>query len=352
MSSDQSSGTGTSLSESSFGWGPVAAPLALLYGAVTELRGALYGRGWLPQGEAGVPTISVGGIEVGGSGKTPVTEWMLRALLEAGHRPGLLTRGYGRSTRGLVVRRAGELALADTIGDEPAMVVAGGLDVPVAAAARRLEGARALVGEGACDTLVLDDGFAHRALKRDLDIVVLRGERPLGSGHLLPWGSLREPRSGLRRAGVLWFHHKGEGAADAPAWVQAEFPETPVVVSRARPTVPRDLDGAEAPLLGERALVVTGIAHPAPFEASVRRAGAEVVGVKFFRDHHAFDHADVEALLALQATEGASQIVVTPKDAIKLKHLWPDHPLTVLGTQVEVLEGEELLAQKIHEITT
>jgi tetraacyldisaccharide 4'-kinase len=232
------------------------------------------------------------------------------------------------------------------------MVVAGGLDVPVAAAARRLEGARALVGEGACDTLVLDDGFAHRALKRDLDIVVLRGERPLGSGHLLPWGSLREPRSGLRRAGVLWFHHKGEGAADVPAWVQAEFPETPVVVSRARPTAPRDLDGAEAPLLGERALVVTGIAHPAPFEAAVRRAGAEVVGVKFFRDHHAFDHADVEALLALQATEGASQIVVTPKDAIKLKHLWPDHPLTVLGTQVEVLEGEELLAQKIHEITT
>ena len=338
---------GTSPSESSFGWGPLAAPLALLYGAGTGLRGALYGGGWLPCGESGVPTISVGGIEVGGSGKTPVAEWVLRTLMEGGRRPGLLTRGYGRSTRGLVVRRRGEPALAEAIGDEPAMVVAEGLDVPVAAAARRLEGARALVGNEQCDTLVLDDGFAHRALKRDLDIVVLRGELPLGSGHLLPWGSLREPRSGLRRAGVLWFHHKGEGEPGVPAWVETEFPETPVVVSRARPTAPRDLAGGSVPLQGERALVVTGIAHPEPFEASVRRAGAEVMGRKFFRDHHAFDPADVEELLTLQRAEGASHVVVTPKDAIKLRRLWPDDSLTVLGTEVEVLEGEALLTQAI-----
>jgi tetraacyldisaccharide 4'-kinase len=262
--------------------------------------------------------------------------------LEGGKKPGLLSRGYGRQSRGVVVRGRGEAPKPEQIGDEPAMLVASGLDIPVAACAKRLAGAQALRDHDV-STLVLDDGFAHRAMGRDLDIVVLRGEHPSGNGHLLPWGSLREPLSSLRRAGLLWFHFKEGKVADLPPWVKDKFPSTPVVISRALVGEPKSTAGEVLSLSDARVVAATGIAFPEPFFNAVQGLGANVADKLSFRDHHDFTRQDVQDLRERKSQVGAEWVVVTPKDAIKLKKLWSEEDLAVLGVDVEVVAGEAKL---------
>lgn len=322
------------------GPGPWLAPLAPLYGAAVLLRRWAYDRGLATSVRASLPTVAIGGLEAGGSGKTPVTALVLRALLAAGRRPGLLTRGYGRPTTELVVRLPGEPAPPDRVGDEPAMLVAGGLDVALAAYGRRVDGAAAL--EGHVDTLVLDDGFQHRALARDLDVVVLRGEAPFGTGHLLPWGTLREPSTSLARAGVVWLHFRGEAALEPPPWLARLAPSADLVVSRAEP------EGDVAALRGARVIAAAGIARPRDLADALTALGADVVRLEALRDHHAFDAGDARSLAALLHDTGAAALVVTPKDAVKLWPLWSSsQPLWVVGTRPRILHGADALARRL-----
>lgn len=322
------------------GPGPWLAPLAPLYGAAVLLRRFAYDRGLAAIVRPAVTTVAVGGLEAGGSGKTPVTGLVLRALLAAGRRPGLLTRGYGRPTTALAVRLPGEQASPAELGDEPAMLVASGLDVAVAACGRRSEGATALAGR--VDTLVLDDGFQHRALARDLDIVVLRGEAPFGTGHLLPWGTLREPPTSLARAGVVWLHFRREAALEPPAWLARLAPAADLVVSRAEP------EGELAALQGARVVAAAGIARPADLGDALTALGAEVTTLHALRDHHVFDAADARALAALVRADGATALVVTPKDAVKLRPLWSaPPPLWVVGTRPRIVRGADALARRL-----
>jgi tetraacyldisaccharide 4'-kinase len=301
--------------------------------------------------KAPVATFSVGGLEVGGSGKTPVTALLLRALATSGRHPGLLTRGYGRPRGDLVVRLPGEAAEAEAIGDEPAMLVGGGLDVPVAACPSRRLGARALVAAGV-GCLVLDDGFSHRALARDLDIVVLRGERPFGNGHLLPWGTLREPPSSLGRAHIVWLHFRDRAqlCVDKPSWWdRLASASAACVVSVAEPTGAHDAAGNPAQLAGARVVAAAGIASPGDFFASLASLGAEVVESYALADHRRYSCQDVEVLVRTVSAVGAQALVVTPKDAVKVAPLWPaaSVPLWVLGTQPAIVCGGDILAARL-----
>jgi tetraacyldisaccharide 4'-kinase len=325
--------------------GPVGAPFASLYGLVTLIRRLAYDRGWLAAADPGVRTISVGGLEAGGSGKTPVAGFLLRSLVGAGRAPGLLTRGYGRASRGLVVRRVGERADPARLGDEPAMLVRGGLDLPIAACARRVVGAARLVELG-CDTLVLDDGFAHRALARHVDIVVLRGEQPLGNGHLLPWGSLREPPSSLGRADVVWHHFRGE-PGEARARLVERAPGAVHVASSGRPAGPLDAAGNEVLVSGQRVVAAAGIARPTDLSESASRLGLEVVATRAFADHHRYAAADVRRLAALAEAENAAAVLVTEKDAVKLAPIWRGPPLWTIGVRVLIHAGMEQLAARL-----
>lgn len=319
--------------------GPMAAPLAWAFGAAAHARRFAYDRGVLPAEHAGVFTVSVGGLEAGGSGKTPVAGWFLRACREAGFAPGLLTRGYGRATRGLVLAD-GVSAHADEVGDEPAML-ARELRVPVAAVARRIEGARALVGRG-CDALVLDDGFSHRKLRRDLDVVVLRAEAPLSDGRLLPAGTLRESPAGLRRAHVVWLHARSGEARDLPVTLA----ETTLrVSSEDGPAECTDERGERVALAGARVVAACGIARPAGFVRTLERAGASVAELRSFPDHHRYSAQDVEALAALTKSHGAAALVVTAKDAVKLPGI--DVPLWTVRVGMRILDGEQALRDRL-----
>ena len=325
----------------------IASPLAAAYGGAVRLRRALYDQGRLSQAAAPLFTLSIGGLEAGGSGKTPVTGWWLAELLALGLKPGLLTRGYGRPTRALRVRRSGEPADPRDLGDEPAMLVQSGLDVAVAACPSRRTGAAALQQVG-CQVLVLDDGFAHRALRRDLDVVVLRAESPLGNGHLLPWGTLREPPSSLRRAHVVWLHAKSERRVEVPEALRAHAPQALWVQSRAQTLPPVNGWGQPVDLRDAPVVVAAGIAWPRQFKQSVSAAGGNVRALVRYRDHHAFTLQDVARLRLAQHKHGAAALVVTPKDAIKLAPLWPDlGSLWVLGTSVNVECGKDALLARL-----
>ncbi len=304
--------------------GPLGAPFAPIYRTLTSSRRLAYDRGWLRSAHGGPPTFSVGALEVGGTGKTPIARWLLRGLLARGHRPGLLTRGYGRRSRALEVHEPGSLPDPERIGDEPALI-AESVPVPIVASADRLAGARALAHR--VDSLVLDDGFSHRRLRRDLDIVVLRAEQPPSELHHLPWGPLRESSHGLRRAQVLWIHGV-RGHERTFAWLEAHYPNALTVQSRPRMT------GVET-LRGQEVMLLTAIARPERVAQGLAEAGVAVFDTIVFPDHHRFSEAE---LLRVARAAGGRTVVCTAKDAVKIAdfELRP----VVVDVEVELWAGE------------
>lgn len=329
--------------------GSLGVPLSHVFRAIILVRRFAYDRGWLRTTRPSLFTISVGGLEAGGSGKTPVTSLILHALIANGRFPGLLSRGYGRASRGVVIRPRHSAVDPRMVGDEPAMLISEGLDIPAAICARRVRGIKPLMGMG-CDTLVLDDAFSHRALQRHVDIVVLRGEQPLGNGALLPHGSLREPPSSLRRADVIWLHYRRDTIPhEPPLWLSQWCPGATWVMSRAVPALPQDSAGTIIALRDKRVVVAAGIAHPEDVVRTLHDAGAHVAQHIPFADHHAYTPDDVAILTASARDHQADGIVITPKDAVKLKSLWRgDIPLWILGTRVQIVSGAQALARHLH----
>lgn len=324
-------------------WG---APLAPLYGFGVALRHWAFDLGLLRSVHAGVPTVSVGGLEAGGSGKTPVTGFVLRALRSAGRAPGLLTRGYGRGHAELRLRRAGEAPRVVDLGDEATMLVSQGIDVPVAAVPRRRLGAQTLVELG-CDCLVLDDGFSHRALARDVDIVVVRAEAPHGKARMLPWGTLREPLASLSRAHLVWWQTKTlQAPQSVPERLRELAPKAQWVHGRLRPAGVWGRAGEPLDVRVGRWLAATGIAWPEDFFARLQADGVTLLETWRYADHHAFSAADAAHLCERCQALGADGVVVTDKDAVKLLPLWPqDAPeLARQSVRVEVVSGAPALA--------
>jgi len=282
----------------------VLQPLAAIYGQLVSARRALYERGWLGAGHPGVPTVVIGNLTVGGTGKTPLVLWLASRLREAGRRPGIALRGYGgaRHAAGLIDARE-EAALT---GDEP-LLLARRSGCPVATGADRVQAARLLAGQG-CDIILCDDGLQHLALRRDLDVLVIDGARGFGNGALLPAGPLREPAAHMACADLVVLHGEDERAVLSPG--------THVLhMDLAALPLRRLADDEEAPLESLRGATVhalAGIGHPARFFRLLRALGA--TPIEHPRpDHHRYVTQD----LAL----GDHRIVMTEKDAVKCRPL-------------------------------
>jgi len=312
-------------------------PLSWLYAAGAGLRNAAYDVGLLPAVPLGAPTVSVGNLSVGGTGKTPVSAWIAGRLLAMGYRPGILLRGYG-DDEPLVHRRLtpGALVVAD---------------------ADRVAGAERAYDLGA-RAFVLDDAFQYRRAARDLDIVLVSAEQ----GHLtrrLPAGPLREGRSALVRADVLMVTRKAASVAvaeeTARRWA-AGIPDLPTVIASLAPSslVPVDPNSTEEPLpLGTLrdagVLAISAIGDPAAFEAQLARHDARVSSGAF-PDHHAFTDDEVTQL-ARRAAE-FDLAVCTLKDAVKLEARWPRQgpALWYLTQAVSIERGGAELDARLREL--
>ncbi|MEY4760437.1 MAG: hypothetical protein RLZZ200_293 [Pseudomonadota bacterium] len=276
-------------------------PFSLLYRVVLGLRSRCYRLGVFRSERIDVPVIVVGNLTVGGTGKTPLTAWLVAQLLDLGRKPGVATRGHGRKGQGVLRVRASHSAAE--VGDEP-LLLARRTGVPVCVAARRADAGRALQAEG-CDIIVCDDGLQHLALGRDLEIAVIDGRRGLGNGRLLPSGPLREPES--RLGAVDFIVLNGADEASARRWPEALRMQLSGSLAQ-----PLDPAGAARPLssfAGQRVHAVSGIGNPQRFFGSLRDQGIDVVEHPF-PDHHAFVAGDL-------AFGDAAPVIMTEKDAVK-----------------------------------
>ncbi len=296
-------------------------PLGGLFGSVARARSAAYDTGLLRSHRLDARVISVGNLVAGGAGKTPLVIALAAQLHAQGRRVAVLHRGYrAQAERGLYAIAPGQGRTADParFGDEPVLVARRVPEVAVLAGADRVAlGLRAIEAFGA-DTLILDDAFQHRRLVRDLDLVVLRGPRPLGNLRCLPAGPLREPVTALGRAHALLLN-------TTDAEIEADQldllpPGLPQIRYRAEVRQLVELSSQTlvpaAELDARRVLLACAVARPDGVVETLRRLGAQVVAVQRRPDHHPWSSAELEAL-ALRARRGAALLVTTEKDAVK-----------------------------------
>jgi tetraacyldisaccharide 4'-kinase len=298
------------------------------------------------------PVISIGNIAVGGAGKTPVAIAVARRLQARGRRVAVLSRGYAALRRDPRIASDGERILLDAAaaGDEPLVIARALPGVAVLCGPKRATIARTAVERLRSDALVLDDGFQHRGLERDLDIVVVDASNPRGNGHLLPRGPNREPWTALSRAGLVWLSRADRAT---PAALQALRSEArratgcePVESTHAPAAV---LDGqlarehGLAALRGAPVVALSALARPQGFLRTLEDLGARVVASRAFRDHHAFTDVELERAFAAAARVGA-HVATTEKDAVRFSPRWAAHPaLRVIRIEARITAGEAVL---------
>ncbi|MCG3126424.1 MAG: Tetraacyldisaccharide 4'-kinase [Phycisphaerae bacterium] len=313
------------------GGGPAAtllAPLAALYTLATDCRNAIYDRLRWASSPPPIPVISVGNITAGGTGKTPLVIELVRRLRARGRDPAILTRGY-RGARGQPadeVREFGE-SLPGT-----AVVVD----------ADRVRGARTARAAHGADCAVLDDGFQHRRLRRQLDLVLIDALDPWGGGRLLPAGRLRERLAGLARAELLVISRANLAPPAQLDAIETRLARIAPAVPRIRaavwPEALRAADGVEHPLdalAGRRVVPLCGIGNPESFLATLRGLGAEPCAVQVFPDHHAYRPAELARVSAAAAAAHAD-IVTTRKDWVKLSGMLRPGPHAPLIMRLEM----------------
>jgi tetraacyldisaccharide 4'-kinase len=304
-------------------WHNLLLPLTPFYAAVVRVRAAAFAGGWLKAHRPPVPVISVGNITFGGTGKTPTVIALARELVGVGRRPAVLTRGHGRRGHAplVVLGPDPEQSVVET-GDEPREMARRLPGVPIVVDADRVRGGREAVRRGA-DVLILDDGFQHLRIARDLDLVLLDAGDPWGGDRLPPRGRLREPVSALTRASAVLItkvtRRSDEGVAAITDRVRRTAGGLPVLTAELRPTRVRTPDGWQPieVLAGRRVLAFAGLGRPGGFAELLQDAGAEIVGTCWFADHHRYT-ADELRHIESEAARDAAVPVTTGKDAVKL----------------------------------
>lgn len=282
------------------------------YGWGMELRNRLYERGWKRSERASVAVVSIGNLTLGGTGKTPCVEYVARFYREQGLRVAILSRGYGSQTG----RNDEAFVLEENLPD-----------VPHLQGADRVSLARVAVEELESELLILDDGFQHRRLQRDLDLVLVDATNPWGPGYLFPRGLLREPVRSLSRAAVILLTRCDQAEESRCVQIEATIakhaPNVPVVRTMHRPMVLRNSEQETARLETLKARPVAafcGLGNPQAFRQSLVGLGANILDFRTFADHHAYTRTDVEELRgwAERQADGCL-IMTTQKDLVKLR---------------------------------
>lgn len=328
-----------------------------VYSGAMTVRNFAYQRHWLRVHRASVPVISLGNITTGGTGKTPMAAFLANWYVTHGFNPGLLSRGYHALEA--VPAKDGSTSDAPAIGNDEKRV----LDrlcpnVPHIQQRDRVASAQTLIRDDGCDVILLDDGFQHRRLHRDLDLVLVDALQPWGYGHVLPRGLLREPLKGLARADLILITRADQATAaqrDELRAVLRRYRGTDECVETAfRPTGLVDLRWETHSLdsiKGENVLAFCGIGNPIGFRHTVESLTGACEQFQAFPDHHHYEKADLQKLEELADKCSATAVLTTQKDLVKIgPDEWQGPPLRAIEIGAEFLSGFELLQSRLRSV--
>lgn len=300
-------------------------PVSWWYGGLMRLRQWAYQRGLCRQHELAAAVVVVGNLSVGGTGKTPLVIAIVDYLQSQAMQPGILARGYGGNSD-FWPRVVTAADTAEVVGDEPLMLhrITG---VPVAVGPQRARSGQLLIDQYGCDVLVSDDGFQHQALARDIDIVVIDGERGFGNGWCLPAGPLREPASALRRADMIVVNSIA-GESDYSGYAMHMVADKLVALNAATAITVRQFADTQT-AGGGKTYAVAGVGNPARFFNALA-AGGIGAEQRVFADHHQYIAADFAFL------KPADRVIITSKDAVKCERLLAAYTVWVLTAHAEL----------------
>lgn len=318
-------------------------PLSAAFGWGVAVRHAAYRHGWFKTHRLARPVVSVGNLTVGGTGKTPLVEYIAKLLVRHGRKPAILTRGYGRGSKDAMILLppgADRRPDARELGDEPALLARAIPEVPLVICADRVRGGRAAENHFQVDAHILDDGFQHLALARDLDVLVLDATQPLSDRNLLPAGRQREPLSAIQRAQIVALT-RTESADPAPLEELLRQVHPAARAYRSQMKLlgwANALNGENVPmesLHGRKVAAFCALGNPQAFFTGLRRWGFELAAQDAFPDHHVYTEEEIERLAANARAQGAVALLTTRKDAIKFSPHWTVQP-PILACAIEI----------------
>jgi tetraacyldisaccharide 4'-kinase len=328
---------------------------ARLYELAVRLRVAAYETDYLKEKRLDAAVISIGNLTFGGTGKTPMVEYVARYLKSEDHSVAILTRGYGRESSGMkVLNGPGPEAGAREksyreVGDEPAMLARALPEIPIIVDRDRHK-AGAWAGERlGCDVLILDDGYQHLSLARDLNILLIDATDTFGGFEMAPFGRLREPLYGIKRADVVIVTRADrafdQGQTEAIIKLHCGAKVPVMYFSSAITELKHLATGLSYDVkefTGWKVAVACGIANPEAFADDLLQVGISIVSERFFPDHHPFDQADVDAITRDAREAGAEAVVTTEKDAVRLEGLKYGGDVPIYAARLQLQSDDEV----------
>jgi tetraacyldisaccharide 4'-kinase len=319
------------------------------YTAIIAVRNFLYSKSWLETRRVSATIFSIGNITVGGTGKTPLVIWLCKFLQQKGIQCAILTRGY-RTRRH---NRASSIEYRASRIDEPAILAESCPQAKVIVNPDRVAGATEAINKFGAKVLIMDDGFQHRRLRRNLDIVTIDATCPFGYGKILPAGLLREPVTSLKRADAVVITRSDQVQQAELHKIEENLqqinPNMIVTRSMHEPVCAKSIDGKEISieqLSGKKVFAFCGIGNPQSFLDTIKSVNVQMVGSKIYNDHHHYIDADISNIREQARVCGANLILTTQKDWTKIRHLIPtkeDIPLVYLAVDLKFLSGEDRL---------
>ncbi len=320
----------------------IFAPISLIYSAISYLRWRLYRAGIFKVMSAKSPVISIGNIALGGTGKTPFVIWLAKKLVEEGYSPVILSRGYGRRncSREFIIDNPTNACLA---GDEPALMSKNIPNVPVIVHPDRYASIQEF-GDNGDNIFLLDDGFQHIKLYRNLDIVSLPAEDPFSSGRFFPWGGLRDGLWRLKEADIIIL--MGENKENYDEIKKRLSPECKIVYAHKKFLSVKNMQGIrlrEEVLNAKKVVAFAGICSSRSFTETIEQTGAIICSKIWFRDHHIYTKNDIKKIEIEAERCDADFLVTTEKDAVRLAGFNPRIEVLVICIDIIIDQEAELL---------
>jgi tetraacyldisaccharide 4'-kinase len=322
---------------------------SFVFEAIVRARNELYASGWLRQTRLPRPVISIGNLTLGGTGKTPLAIYLAELLGKLNAAPALLSRGYGRHSRDSIQVFGPEDEVSDLVrraGDEPALVRRRVPAIWLGVSKDRRAAGQRVLEQRPDAVFILDDGFQHRKLHRDLDIVMVDRAQPLSANRVFPRGTLREPLTGLERAQVVLINGRYQGSADPlEASVREINPRAQILhcVQRVDALIPYER-WSTSRIIGNNnnpgsAFLVAAVGNPERFRDDIKTLGVRIVGTRFFRDHQPLSPRALVQCVKEARSSRAEAMITTEKDAVKLSES-PEFPLLVSVQSTRMHEPE------------